>query len=566
MVKEAAEAGFNVFSPRKGYEDLDAVRQVTAWCRKYGMYHQVWMRGVQDVPKDLALSAGKRVVWADGSEQLLWSPNSDELYQWLASYVIPYAQIGATDDTLMGVFLDYENYWPGGRGNLYELSYDDVIMGKFAAAKGLELPALELKDRKAWLEGKKLHEEFAAFQIAHWRAKCRELRQAVDKINPKFQFNIYPAPGTMYMLEACYPEWATKAAPLILADPWTYGRPGRYTGHAKALEANREIIERGKKLAESKYSPSGDYIYLGGIDPVVNGADPEFSGKNALLVSGLTGGYWIFYEGPVYAKDHPDYFHWFRWAHQQMDANNYAAASQPRETEDPFGFPKLQVTGSVADRQGPRQYPPVMLRGSGIVLVAGRKGVPTRVTVQVTRIGKNEQPLNWTAKNAAWADLAQGTVPVATKGTISFTPDVDGVFPVLLEAGGNATAVTESDTPVAILAAGGARFIYGAEKLYFTVPAGLQSFTLKATGQGVECIKVTVFDPAGNKAGEDETTPTKGSLELKVSVGDQGGKVWSLTTGKAATGAFEDNTLVLDPALSPVLSYFADEVFAVKMK
>ena len=29
MVKEAADAGFNVYSPRRGYDDLDAVREVT---------------------------------------------------------------------------------------------------------------------------------------------------------------------------------------------------------------------------------------------------------------------------------------------------------------------------------------------------------------------------------------------------------------------------------------------------------------------------------------------------------------------------------------------------------
>ena len=59
----------------------------------------------------------------------------------------------AVDSTLMGVFLDYENYAPGIRGgNLYELSYDDLILQRFARAQGLELPALALSARKTWLE------------------------------------------------------------------------------------------------------------------------------------------------------------------------------------------------------------------------------------------------------------------------------------------------------------------------------------------------------------------------------------------------------------------------------
>jgi hypothetical protein len=45
MVAEAAAAGFNVWSPRRGHEDLDEVRQVNAWCADHGMYHMPWMRG-----------------------------------------------------------------------------------------------------------------------------------------------------------------------------------------------------------------------------------------------------------------------------------------------------------------------------------------------------------------------------------------------------------------------------------------------------------------------------------------------------------------------------------------
>ncbi len=559
MVKEAAAAGFNVFSPRRGYENLDEVRKVTQWCRQAGIYHQPWMRGVQDVPKDLSLSTGRRVVWANGSEQPIWSPNSDELWQWMASYIVPYAQMGADDHTLMGVFLDYENYWPGGMGNLYDLSYDDVIMGKFAANKGIALPQLALDKRKAWLEEQKLHDEFRAFQIAHWRQKCRELRQAVDKVNPEFEFNIYPAPGTPFMLEACYPEWATAKAPLLLADPWTYGRSGKYAKHEAALKTNQAIIERGKAIAEAK---GINYIYLGGIDPVVAGADPEFCGKNALLLTGLTGGYWIFYEGPKYETTHPDYFKWFTWANRKIEAGDYAAAWQPRETEDPSGFPKIKVSGRPLARTEKRDYPVVKLRGTNPLLVAGHKGVPLRINLQTFRIGQNQGPVAWTIKDTNWVDLAHGEIPVEGVGTIACTPAADGLLVLLLESGGNACAVKDSDTALAIYTDPAPHLIYGAEKLYFSVPAGLASFTLTVKGSGgAETVKATVFDPAGASAGVAETNQRSDKASVTVTVGDRGGKVWSLTTGKAATGVLEDNNLVLDKALPQVLSYFADEVF-----
>ncbi len=562
MVKEAADAGFNVFSPRRGYEDLGEVRKVTDWCRKYGIYHQPWMRGVQDVPKDMSQSDGRRLVWANGSEQPLWSPNSDELWQWMASYIVPYAEMGADDHTLMGVFLDYENYWPGGMGNLYELSYDDVIMKLFAASKGLALPQLALKDRKAWLEEQKLTDAFRDFQIAHWRQKCRELRQAVDKVNPLFQFNIYPAPGTMFMIEACYPEWATAKAPLLLADPWTYGRSGRYATHEAALKSNQAIIERGKATAAAK---NINFIYLGGIDPVVNGADPEFCGKNALLLTGLTDGYWIFYEGPKYETTHPDYFKWFAWANKQIEAKDYAAAWQPRETEDPSGFPKIKVGGRPLPRTEKRDYPLVKLRGANALLVAGHKDVPVQINLQTFRIGRNEDPASWSFKSTDWQDLARGEVPVETSGMITYTPAQDGIVVLLIEAGGNAYAVKDSNAALAIYADPPARFIYGAEKLYFSVPAGVPKFALTIRGgSGIETVKLTVADPTGAGVGAVEATPQANTVSLPVTVGDHGGKVWSLSIGKATEGVLEDNSLTLDKALPQVLSYFADEVFELE--
>ena len=136
MVKAAAEAGFNVFCPRRGHANLDAVRQVTAWCQKYGIYHMPWMRGTLRVPEG-AEADGKRMVWSKGGEQPIWSPNSDEFWEWTHKYVVAYARMSAENEHIVGVFLDYENY---GRdlkeGNAYSLSYDDVILAKFAEAKG----------------------------------------------------------------------------------------------------------------------------------------------------------------------------------------------------------------------------------------------------------------------------------------------------------------------------------------------------------------------------------------------------------------------------------------------
>jgi len=339
MVQEAADAGFNVWSPRLGHDDLAEVAQVSEWCRKHGIYHMPWMRGTLSAPEGEA-AAGKRVVWGSGSEQTLWSPNSDEFWDWTTKYIVEYARMCAADSTLMGVFLDYENYAPGLKGgNLYDLSYDDLILSSFARERGVELPDLELAERRPWLETQGLHEDFSQYQIAHWRQRCRTLRQAVDEHAPQFQFCIYPAPGTLFMTAATYPEWATEAAPLILADASIYGRPGLWATHDEALEANR--LKLTERRAGALELPGGPYMYAGGLDPVVHGADPEFSGRNGAMSSEVSDGYWIFYEGPTYDGTHRDYFDWFTRANRAIEAGEWGFWREPRETPDTFGLTEL---------------------------------------------------------------------------------------------------------------------------------------------------------------------------------------------------------------------------------
>ncbi|MEA3368209.1 MAG: hypothetical protein U9R68_08865, partial [Planctomycetota bacterium] len=180
MVEEAARTGFNVFVPRRGHDRLDEVRRVAGWCRARGIFTMPWMRGTLGAPKGKEAD-GKRYVWADGTEEPLWSPNADAFWEWTNRHIVAYAKIAADNPHLVGVFLDYENYSPLGKPNCYALSYDDIILKAFAKARGLGLPALPLGGRKAWLDEKGLHDAFAEFQIAHWRTRCRQLRRAVDE-------------------------------------------------------------------------------------------------------------------------------------------------------------------------------------------------------------------------------------------------------------------------------------------------------------------------------------------------------------------------------------------------
>jgi hypothetical protein len=563
MVKEAAEAGFNVFSPRVGQERLDEVRQVAAWCGKYGLYHMPWMRGTLEAP-DSPEAHGKRLVWAGGNEQPLWSPNSDEFWEWTTKYIVEYAGMSVELPNLMGVFLDYENYAKGKQGNCYSLSYDDLITVAFGKAKGLAHIEPDLAKRKAWLEQQGLHQEFEQFQLNHWRERCRALRRAVDERNPKFQFCLYPAPGTPFMVEACYPEWSTEAAPIILADPWVYGRPSRFLPQAEALEANRTTLLKGMEIPKAAGIP---FLYSGGIDPVVDGADPEFCGKNAVMISEATGGYWIFYEGPKYKVDHPEYFKWFTWANKHLQQNALAAWHEPREAPEDFSLalfddgtkrPAVVAPPGTGEKV---EYPTVRMRRDNLLLLGCKAGQPVEVVLRNHPVGSYQSLLVWDLRTPKLEKLASGTIPHDSTGAVTFTPDADGLCLLGASAGSCAYSVVSANVPVGLYAGESLAFIHAAERLYFRVPEGVTDFTLTLRGSGGETVRANVFDPEGNQAATGQTTLAEMTTQVKVTVGAHAGRTWALQLTKADEGTLEDNSITLDPKLPPTLSLVEGQVF-----
>jgi hypothetical protein len=142
---EIREAGFNVIVPRQGGEDMARVRCVAEMARKRGMFYMAWMRGT------LATKTGTRFVWQDGSIQDLYSPNADELWDWMTRLILGHARLSVENPAIVGSFLDFENYAAGKQGNCYELSYDMKILTEFAAERGLNVPDLGPNQRYPWL-------------------------------------------------------------------------------------------------------------------------------------------------------------------------------------------------------------------------------------------------------------------------------------------------------------------------------------------------------------------------------------------------------------------------------
>ena len=328
-MQEIRDAAFNVVCPRIGGHDVPRARKQAELAARHELYYMAWMRGT------LTAKGPVRMVWQGGTEQPLCSPNSDEFWEWTTEIVLGHARTSVEVPSFLGVFLDYENYAPGGQGNCYALSYDTKILAEFAEAQDRELPDLPAAERYPWLKKEGLYEAFREFQVQSWRRRCRVLREQVDAIDPLFQFIIYPAPGTLFMTEAAYPEWGTRRAPLVLADATSYGRPSEFMAEDKSLAANRNTILANMAFVRPRGVP---HHYMGGIDPVVKGADPEFSGKNASLLAHIGDGYWIFYEGPRYTKeDHGVYFEWFGRANAEIAQGQYALQHVPRSAPEHLG-------------------------------------------------------------------------------------------------------------------------------------------------------------------------------------------------------------------------------------
>lgn len=566
MVREAAEAGFNVFSPRSGHDRLDEVRQVTEWCEKYGVFHMPWMRGSLEAPRGQEAD-GKRVLWADGDEQTLWSPCSDEFWEWTTKYVVEYAKLSAQTDHIIGVFLDYENYWPGGQGNLYEVSYENVILEPFLKQKRMAIPELEPGARKAWLVAKKWHDEFVAFQIDHWRKRCRSLREEVDKHDSSFQFCIYPAPGTPFMVEACYPEWSTERAPIVLADASVYGRPSRFLPQHEALQANRQKLLDRIEIPKQAEIP---FIYSGGIDPVVRGADPEFCGKNAVMISELTGGYWVFYEGVTYDKDHPEYFRWFKWANNNITEGRLRAWHEPRESPEQWVFAVFEKASNGVKVAAPEvtgattEFGRVMLRHDNMLLLAAKQGRPVEIAMRCVPVGRHASMLIWDVRNTKMRRIASGTVPRGASGTVRFTPEQDGIYLLGTSAGGCAYTVLSANVPLGILTSEGASFIHVAEPMYFHVPKDVDEFSITTQGWGAETVRVNVMSASGEQVATGQTSLARAKGQIKVPAGDHAGKTWSLATVKADEGVVEDYTIRLSTNIPPVLSLVPEHVFMAK--
>jgi hypothetical protein len=314
------------------------------------------------------------------------------------------------------------------------------------------------------------------------------------------------------------------------------------------------------------------FIYAGGIDPVVRGADPEFSGKNAVMISEVTDGYWIFYEGPTYTKqDHADYWKWFTWANGAIADGNFKAQYEPRETAeewwtlDEFEHPKDSSKLVAPEAAGEKvEYPVVKLRRQNLLLVAGRKGQPFEIVLQNHPVASYKSFLAWELQNMDMIKVASGAIQYGQSGEVNFTPEYDGVYLLGVTAGQCAYSIVSSNIPVGLYAADRLSFIHAVNRIYFSVPDGVEQFAVTARGSGAETVRVNVLSPEGNQVTTGQTTLKDETVRIQVSAGEYSGDTWSLELTRADEGVLEDHSISLDPKLPPILSLSPKHVFGAR--
>ncbi|OHB77812.1 MAG: hypothetical protein A2Z25_18320 [Planctomycetes bacterium RBG_16_55_9] len=554
-IDEIHEAGFNVIVPRQGGDDMVQVRRVAEMAARRGMFYMAWMRGT------LATTTGTRVVWQDGSVQDLYSPNAEELWDWMGQLILGHARLSVENPAMVGSFLDFENYTRRKQGNCYELSYDTKILAEFAAKRGLALPELKPEQRYPWLKDNGLFDAFRDFQIDSWRRRCRRLRRQIDAVNPRFQLIVYPR-GPLFFEEAIYPEWATPEAPLIVADHSTYGRRGELP-HDEALEWNAKALESGLAHARSKNVP---FVYIGGIDPAVKGADPEFCGKNAVMISEATDGYWIFYEGPEYTEpSHAAYFTWFSRANRAIAARQFDFWKQPRQEPDPvmavrdrllrqFCGDTTALFSTEAMPEGAEKTA-CTVRGQTLFAVLLRAGERLTGRLEVRTLGNYTDAAEYSVFGPNGRAMYTGRAEVEGPAHLDCAAGKEGIHVIVVQTGQNAARLYVDNQYICLIGSDKTGFIGAQPRLYFLCEASVDkvALTIGSPSPG-ETAEIIVYDGNGKQIAKGDTMSGE-TFDVEMdTLTTSGIGPWSLTLGRAPSGTLEDVWLKLGPGCGSFLA------------
>ena len=342
--EQLADAGFTTVVNR-WHENVPAYAQYAA---DAGLDSMSWEGGMVNAD---TLGEAHTVTY-EGLETQYSVPYSHAAWlnrtQLLQSRVL----LSLTSPRFTGVLLDFEIY-DSNKTNGFAESYDEGSFTDFLTEQSLPVPdpLTAPSQRKGYLSGLGLYDEYIAWQYSLVAAEVVQLRQAVDAINPNFQIGVY---GWGPLIEAVMENVATTAAPVLLVNAATYGRD-TYSGGYDTTRPDRPALKwsllTNAEAAQQVPQLSYPAIYLGGHNPQVVGTGDayKFTVRQAFNSIAYGTGYWIWTEWA--APDGWDKQEWidalmayFELAHTALDVGDFTWASrQPVQIADPYATTPLII-------------------------------------------------------------------------------------------------------------------------------------------------------------------------------------------------------------------------------
>ncbi|MEA3367797.1 MAG: hypothetical protein U9R68_06770, partial [Planctomycetota bacterium] len=313
------------------------------------------------------------------------------------------------------------------------------------------------------------------------------------------------------------------------------------------------------------------FLYAGGIDPAVRGAEPEFSGKNADIIAQATDGYWVFYEGPEYAyqgpdpqKDHRAYFRWFGRANRDIAAGRFRLWQEPRESPDPqvqkvrdlVGRLRQAGLAPLADAPLPAKARKAVLtvRGRHAFLIRVAEGEALAGRLAVRQLGGYTTPCAYILLGPDGTRITHGHAPLDEPVEIRRPTGDAGLYLLVLDTGRNA-ARFRAENPHTCLV-GPRMHLLGAQPRAYLLPmpgAKRICLALESPSPG-ETARLVLRDPDGNEAARADTV-AKERVEVTAEIAEtHRDRPWAIDLGKAATGSCEDMTLEIVAGAVPLLA------------
>ncbi|QQE10223.1 hypothetical protein JD969_11975 [Planctomycetota bacterium] len=477
VIKKTAEAKFNVYGLRIHHSIIgrtrnNLIKQTADYCQKYNISCMPIERGSFKVTVN-EKNDGKCVTWKDGTTSPVLSPNLPEFWDKLESAIKPIAEASKTHSSIIGAFVDFENYYTDRRrlGDYYSVSYDPYSVNAFLVHIKQPQQKLNYNQTYPWIVENKLQQQFVDWQKKLWISKSKELRNNIDKINPNFRFFVYPG-ETTFFVDAIYSNWGTEKAPIILAHAGSTYRKTPFTPWHDTVNYCKKRIKFAKEKA-SKQHLKGQM--LSAIYSSNKNLSEEGLGRIAQVIANQTDGYWFFYqdvEGSPYVHD--KIMNAFTQANQAILSRNQPSVHTPLQQPDRWiidiftKYKKINA-GNVPLKyidNKPRDYSDINLIRANMLAVKAKKKDLIRLTINIDQSDETSSRADYQIiQNRTHKVIQTNSVNVPTH-KIEFIAPEDGLYWIGLNTYFKRYRVMQANAPLALLAKGMSSTFFGDNSLY----------------------------------------------------------------------------------------------------